>query len=794
MSIFDIDEQGRKALDEQVALNPLDLSKVTTGTFSGFGTALGSGIMQGGSRTATTVALAGSPVAGARDSYLNSFRTPETQQLAKSLGIKPDTSAPTSAGQDWYFQNVVEDVGQAATDYWAPDPAQIGSAGRIANGLAQIVLPLAAAGGNPALLAGNEGLETPAALVKQGVDARTATGFGIVSAGATLLGFKVPASFGSTLLQRLGTGTAANLAVGVATSAAQSGALKAGGYDKQAEAYSPMNAEARTVDALTGLVFGGIAHMQAPKVTASQRDAVLTAANAKHVQVDTAPGLPVDEASNGAHQAALASAIGSILRGEPVSIAESINAAEFLPVQRQGMSTEPLAAYTLPPTEYGAYRRALESGGDPNATNGRSTATGIDQFTAGTWRRIVAQTRPAWAEGMNDNQILAARRDPAKSGQMAEALDDQNTAALEAAGLDPTAHNLYASHHFGSEGGVKFARAADDTPMSRILSRGQLEANPYLKGKTKGEAIANWDARAKRAGIGIPEPVRADVPAEAAAVAQAPVQIPAAMTGTDAAQVIEQRLSTLDELATTGRLQPEEVATLRAEDQSLVELIRRQEQITRDNILPADPRERLAPADLEQLSERRVEIRQALEQSNAATGYATVARQLRTRLEKIDQDADLIGLAERITGRMPRVEAPARPVLPDARPTPDVGIAAVPRGGPGASPRAAAAVVEAQPRATPDSVLEQGGAVPASLGGAEARPTQSVAAAGDMPDVTQQAALEAVAASPDMQITMDDGTVMTAAEALATVDADIAQAQSDSRGFAAAVACSLRFA
>lgn len=793
MSIFDIDEQGRKTLDEQVSLNPLDLSKVTTGMFSGFGSALGSGIMQGGSRTATTLALAASPAAGARDSYLNSFRTPESQAFAKSLGIKPDTSAPTTAGQDWYFKNVVEDVGQDATDYWAPDPAQIGSAGRIANGLAQIVLPLAVAGGNPSVLAANEGLETPAGLVKQGVDADTAVAFGAISAGATMLGFKVPASFGSTLLQRLGTGAAANLAVGTATSAAQAGVLKAGGHAKQAEAYSPMNAEARMVDALTGLVFGGVAHLQAPKVTSAQRDAVLTAANAKHVQVDTAPGLPVDDVSNGAHQAALASAIGSILRGEPVSIAESINAAEFLPVQRQGMSTEPLATYTLPPTEYGAYRRALESGGDPNAKNGASSATGIDQFTAGTWRRIVAQTRPAWAEGLNDNQILAARRDPVKSGQMASALDDQNTAALEAAGHEPTAHNLYASHHFGSEGGLKFARAASETPMSRILTRAQLEANPYLKGKTKGEAIANWDARAKRAGIGIPESVRVDAPSDIAVV-QTPVEVPTAMTAADATQAIDQRLSTLEELSNTGRLKPEEVAILRAEDQSLVELIRRQEQITRDNILPADPRERLTPADMEQLSARRIEIRQALEQSNAATGYATVARQLRTRLEKIDQDADLIGLAERITGRAPRAEAPVRPVLPDAAPTPDLDVAAVPRGGLRDPQRPAPAVAESQQQAARAAPVDGPEAAPAAGGGGDARPIQTAAAAGDMPDVTQQAALEAVAASPDMQITMDDGTVMTAAEALAAVDADIAQAQTDSRGFAAAVACSLRFA
>lgn len=795
MSVFEIDEQGGKALNQRVADNPLDLSKVTPGMFSGFFSAAGGGIMQGGSRTFTTAALALSPAAGARDDYLNSFRSPDTQQLVRSLGMKPDTSAPTTAGQDWYFENVVEDLGQSATEYWAPDPAQTGTAGRIAGGLMQIAVPLALGGGNPSILAANEGVEAPAGLVKQGAGTGTATAFGAVSAGATMLGFKVPASFGSTAVQRVATGAGANLVVGTATAAAQQGVLVAGGSDELAKAYDPMNLEARAVDLLTGAVFGGIAHLQA-----GDRDAVLTVSNAKHMQVDTAPGIPADEASSGAHQNALASAINSVLRGEQVSVAGAIDAAEFLPVRRAGIPAERAANYDMGPARYEAYRRVLESGGDPNAKNGASTATGIDQFTAGTWRRIVAQAKPDWAKGMNDNQLLAARRDPAKSGEMARALDEQNTAALEAGGAEATAHNLYASHHFGAERGLEFARAADDTPMSRILSKAQLDANPYLKGKTKGDAIANWDERARRAGIDVPDTVRMVRPdaAVAAGAGAEPAPLPRT-TAAEAAQAIDQRLSTLDDLAQTGRLTPEELAAYREEDATLVEVIRRQEQLQRDNILPADPRERITAEDFDALSARRVEIRQAVERSNSAKGYATVAQQLRNRLAGIDADADLVALADRITGRDQLVRG-ARPALPETGSTPPMDTARRPRG----STQQAA---QGPDWMTPGALDVQAGgrrdaAAPAeaqafTAGRDEAAPSprqQQPAGSQESADVAQQAAVEAVAADPDLQITLEDGTVVTAADALARADADIAQAEIDSRGFAAAVACSLRFA
>ncbi|EKT4105734.1 hypothetical protein QEG46_001710 [Stenotrophomonas maltophilia] len=793
MSVFEIDEQGGKALNQRVADNPLDLSKVTPGMFSGFFSASGGGIMQGASRTFTTAALALSPAIGARDDYLASFRTPESAAFASKYGIKVNTDAPEISGQDWYFRNVVEDIGQQATEYWAPDPAQTGTAGRIAGGLMQIAVPLALAGGNPSILAANEGIEAPAGLVKQGAGAGTATTFGAVSAGATMLGFKIPASFGSTALQRVGSGAIANLAVGTATAAAQQGVLVAGGNDELAKAYDPMNLEARAVDVLTGAVFGGIAHLQA-----GDRDAVLTVSNAKHMQVDTAPGIPADEASSGAHQNALASAINSVLRGEQVSVAGAIDAAEFLPIRRIGIPAERAANYEMGPARYEAYRRVLESGGDPNAKNSTSSATGIDQFTAGTWRRIVAQAQPAWAKGLNDNQLLAARRDPAKSGEMARALDEQNTAALEAGGADATAHNLYAAHHFGAERGLDFARAADDTPMARILTKAQMDANPYLKGKTKAEAIANWDERARRGGIDVPDTVRMIRPDVATGLAAEAAPL-APTTPVEAAQIVDQRLSTLDDLATRDRLNPEELAAYREEDASLVEVIRRQEQLQRNNILPADPRERITPEDFDALTARRVEIRQAIERSNSAKGYETVAQQLRSRLARIDADSDLVAFADRISGRDQLVRG-ARPTLPETGSTPPMETARRPR-------YSGQQETSAPDWMTPGALDAQAAGARASAMGDDAlamttprdQPAmaprqQQPAGSQESADVAQQAAVEAVAANPDLQITLEDGTVVTAADALARADADIAQAEIDSRGFAAAVACSLRFA
>ncbi|MDH1243215.1 MULTISPECIES: zeta toxin family protein [unclassified Stenotrophomonas] len=497
MSVFDLDEQGRKQLDEQAVANPLDLSKVKPGFFEGLGSSIFSGTMRGGARAGTAVLTAGVVPVAARDDYLSSFMTDDVADFLQAQGVANPARGATTAGQDAYFADVVEGIGQRAVDAWTPDPTETGTAGRVLGGLAEIVLPLAAAGGNPSLLAATEGIERPASLVKQGVGAGTAQAVGLAGSVGTLAGFKLPAAFGSTLTQRLATGAAGNLLLGAGVSGVQYAALQAGGNAEQAKAFDPLDVEARAVDALTGLAFGALAHATAPRVPLEQRDALLTARNADRFQRTANDPLVADEGAAIRGQDALQDALEQLARGEPVNVVDTIRPSDFLlPMTDQAPAP---AAATL--GGYQAFRRALESGGRADARNPESSALGIDQFTAGTWRRMVAKTKPEWAQGLDDAQLLALRADPARSTEMVAALDAENAAGLRAEGLPVDAYTLYAAHHFGLAGGRRFARSDGATPMERILSRGQLEANPYLRGLTKDEAVANWNQRAKRAGV-----------------------------------------------------------------------------------------------------------------------------------------------------------------------------------------------------------------------------------------------------------------------------------------------------
>lgn len=149
-----------------------------------------------------------------------------------------------------------------------------------------------------------------------------------------------------------------------------------------------------------------------------------------------------------------------------------------------------------PPSDFTTYRRNLESGGRADAKNPDSSATGADQFIESTWIETVNKAKPAWAAGLSRDELLALRTDKEKSAEMANVLAQENAGALQRAGLPVTNETLYAMHHFGRGGGIRFANAAGDMPMEDILTAEQLAANAYLRGKTKDEAIANWNRRA----------------------------------------------------------------------------------------------------------------------------------------------------------------------------------------------------------------------------------------------------------------------------------------------------------
>ena len=154
--------------------------------------------------------------------------------------------------------------------------------------------------------------------------------------------------------------------------------------------------------------------------------------------------------------------------------------------------------------DYNSYMVNLESSGNPNARAGTSSASGLHQFTDATWLNTVRQAKPAWAAGLSKDQLLAARFDPAKSTEMADVLTSTNSRALVARNLPATNENLYALHHFGAGSGLRFASAPGNTPVSQLLTPQQIDANPYVRGKTKDEVVQNWNSRNQNAGVSQP--------------------------------------------------------------------------------------------------------------------------------------------------------------------------------------------------------------------------------------------------------------------------------------------------
>lgn len=150
-----------------------------------------------------------------------------------------------------------------------------------------------------------------------------------------------------------------------------------------------------------------------------------------------------------------------------------------------------------PASGYLATLRGKESGGNPNARNPTSTATGIDQFTAGTWAGL-AKKYPDL--GLTPD----GRTDPAQSTRAMERFTRDNAQALTNAGVPVTPGNLYVSHFLGEAGGPRFVAGAmknPDAPATAFVTPGAAAANRTVfynrdgSPKTAGEVLAERTSR-----------------------------------------------------------------------------------------------------------------------------------------------------------------------------------------------------------------------------------------------------------------------------------------------------------
>lgn len=318
--VFALDPTGNDVLRQQAAENPIDTIDQPPGFWTKTPMGIGMGIMRGGAKAARGVAVASGALVSLADEAVHG----------------PDSSEWT----DPYFK-AVDDYANNAVDFWTPNANEVGTAGRILGGLSEIALPLMAGGGNPTLMLGGQELGGAMDLSRQGVGAKTAVAGGILEGAASAAGFRLPI-LGKTLAQRLATGAAGNLGLGVASRAGEGLLLDQTGNQKLAEDYKPWDMTSLGVDLLSGLAFGGIHHIGSKPVMPSERDAALAALNAKHFQDQTAPGTPTDVSASAAHQAAMEQAIEQLLRGEPATAPEAVQNALFAPREEAAPAQLPL--------------------------------------------------------------------------------------------------------------------------------------------------------------------------------------------------------------------------------------------------------------------------------------------------------------------------------------------------------------------------------------------------------------------------------------------------------------------
>jgi len=130
-------------------------------------------------------------------------------------------------------------------------------------------------------------------------------------------------------------------------------------------------------------------------------------------------------------------------------------------------------------SDYATTTKARESGGDPNAKNPRSSASGLYQFTKATWERLGGK----WGADPR-KPFGGAAVTPAEQQARFDQLTRQNAAGLARAGIGATNAALYAAHFLGIGTAVRVLKAPASSKLSGLVGSAVMTANPHLRGFT----------------------------------------------------------------------------------------------------------------------------------------------------------------------------------------------------------------------------------------------------------------------------------------------------------------------
>ena len=146
----------------------------------------------------------------------------------------------------------------------------------------------------------------------------------------------------------------------------------------------------------------------------------------------------------------------------------------------------------------------VESNGDPNAKNRRSTATGLGQFLEETWLDMIRTHRPDLAKGRSQAEILELRLDAKIVREITARFSERNAEVLKRRGLPVTPGTLYLAHFAGAAGAVAVLTAMEDADAALVMANADatgrtkreklIKANPFLERFTVAD-LRNWADR-----------------------------------------------------------------------------------------------------------------------------------------------------------------------------------------------------------------------------------------------------------------------------------------------------------
>ena len=147
---------------------------------------------------------------------------------------------------------------------------------------------------------------------------------------------------------------------------------------------------------------------------------------------------------------------------------------------------------------------AVESNGDPNAKNSRSSAIGPGQFLNDTWLDLVREYRPDLTKGRAESEILKLRQEATLARELTRRSVEHNAAVLRQRGLPVTAGAIYLAHFAGAAGAAAILSAPDGAKAAHVMASADatgrtkpeqlIKANPFLAHFTVAD-LKTWANR-----------------------------------------------------------------------------------------------------------------------------------------------------------------------------------------------------------------------------------------------------------------------------------------------------------